>query len=68
VGHRNGVGSVNILSRFCYDAVGQMRPLPLSATMYRHPTWVSRQGKRSRVDTPELAHTAGAVVREAVGL
>jgi putative transposase len=43
VGHRDAVGSVNILSR-------------------------SRYGKRSRLVTPELARTAGAVVRAAVGL
>jgi putative transposase len=69
VGHRDAVGSVNILSRYLYGAVGQMRPPPLSATMYRHPAWVSRQGKRSRLDTPELARSIRSRVgREAAAL
>jgi putative transposase len=60
VGHRDAVGSVNILSRYRYGAVGQMLPLPLSATMYRHPAWIPSQGKRSPLDT---GHVARSVAR-----
>jgi putative transposase len=67
VGHRDAVGSVNILSRYRHGEVGRILPPPLSATMYRHPARVSRQGKRSRLDTPDLARSA-SVGREAVGL
>jgi transposase len=67
VGHRDAVGGVNILSRFLYGEVGHILPPPLSATMYRHPAWAAKQGKRSRLDTPELARSA-SVGREAATL
>lgn len=70
VAHRDVVGSINILSRKLYGELAKIVPPPLSATMYRHPTWISkatRQGKRSRLDTPDLAR-GGTPWREAAGL
>lgn len=69
VGHRDAVGSVNILSRYLHGAVGHLLPPPLSATMYRHPAWIARQGKRSPPDTGHVARSvACAVGREAAVL
>jgi putative transposase len=67
VAHRDAVGAVNLLSRKVHGALAKILPPPLYATMYRYPAWQSRQGKRSRLDTAELARTT-AVVREAAGL
>jgi putative transposase len=64
VAHRDVVGSVNILSRYQHGELAKILPPPLSATMYRYPSWT---GKRSRLDTPELARVA-AVGREAAAL
>jgi putative transposase len=64
VAHRDVVGSVNILSRKVHGEVGRILPPPLPATKYRHPAW---QGKRSRLDTAELARV-GTSQREAAGL
>jgi putative transposase len=69
VAHRDVVGSVNILSRKLHGELAKIVLPPLAATKYRYPVWVaklSRQGKRSRLDTPELARTA-SVGREAAG-
>jgi putative transposase len=67
VAHRDAVGSVNILSRKVRGEIGHILPPPLTATKYRHPAWVSGQGKRSRLDTADLARM-GASLREAAGL
>jgi putative transposase len=67
VAHRDAVGVVNILSRKLYGALAQILAPPLDATKYRYPAWVSRQGKRSRLDTAELARVAMSP-REAAGL
>ena len=61
---RDTVGAANILSRHLYGEVG--RVLPPAHTTYRHPAW---QGKRSRLDTADLARTGGvATSREAQAL
>ena len=70
VAHRDAVGAVNILSRKVHGALAKILPPALHATMYRYPAWVaqqSRQGKRSRLDTADLAHV-GVLAREAAGL
>jgi putative transposase len=67
VAHRDVVGSVNILSRKVHGALAKILPPPLRATTYRYPVWVSRQGKRSPLDTGELARV-GTPLREASGL
>jgi hypothetical protein len=67
VAHRDIVESVNILSRYRYGEVAKILPPPLDATKYRHPVWIPRQGKRSRLDTPELA-PVGTPLREAATL
>ena len=67
VAHRDVVGSVNILSRKVHGAVGRILPPLLAATTYRYPAWVTRQGKRSGLDTADLARV-GASLREAAGL
>ena len=67
VAHRDVVGAVNILSRKVHGELAKIAPLPLAVTKYRHPAWVSRQGKRSRLDTPELARSA-SLGREAAAL
>jgi len=67
VAHRDAVGAVNILSRKVHGKLAKIAPLPLAVTTYRHPAWVSRQGKRSRLDTPELARSA-SLGREAATL
>jgi hypothetical protein len=67
VAHRDVVGAVNILSRKVHGELAKIAPLPLAVTKYRHPAWVSRQGKRSRLDTPELARSA-SLGREAATL
>jgi putative transposase len=64
VAHRDVVGSVNILSRKLHGELAKIVPPPLPATRYRHPSWT---GKRSRLDTPELAGVA-SVRREAAAL
>jgi putative transposase len=64
VAHRDVVGSVNILSRYRYGELAEILSPPLRATMYRYPAW---QGKRSRLDTAELARV-GTSPREAAGL
>jgi putative transposase len=48
---RDTVGSVNILSRYTKGEVGKI--LPPAETKYRHP--FNRTGKRSRLDTAEMA-------------
>lgn len=50
VAHRDAVGSANILSLALHRQVGQIKP-PL-IQKYRHPF---QAGKRSRLDTPDLA-------------
>lgn len=64
VAHRDIVGSVNILSRKVHGEVSKILPPPLPATTYRYPAW---QGKRSRLDTAQVARLASAG-REAAGL
>jgi len=49
VGHRDVVGASNILSRHLYDELARVQ---VYSTMYRHPFLM---GKRSRVDTAEIA-------------
>jgi putative transposase len=63
VGHRDVVGSVNILSRYLHGEVGHLLPPPLRATMYRYPFWT---GKRSPLDTGHVARM-GMPMREAAG-
>lgn len=71
VAHRDVVGSVNILSRKVHGELAKLLPPPLLATMYRYPAWVarqSRQGKRSPLDTGQVARVgAQASTREAAG-
>lgn len=70
VAHRDVVGSINILSRKVHGEVANVLPPPLSATTYRYPVWVSgisRQGKRSPLDTGQVARLA-SVGREAAAL
>jgi putative transposase len=64
VAHRDAVGAVNILSRRVHGELVKIVPPPLHATKYRYPAW---QGKRSRLDTADLARV-GASLREAAGL
>jgi putative transposase len=64
VAHRDAVGSVNILSRKIHGKLAKILPPPLAATTYRYPAW---QGKRSPLDTGELARSA-SVEREAARL
>jgi putative transposase len=64
VAHRDIVGSVNILSRRIYGELAKILPPPLAATKYRYPSWT---GKRSRLDTAELARV-GTPLRETVTL
>jgi putative transposase len=64
VAHRDVVGSVNILSRKVHGELASILPPPLHATKYRYPAW---QGKRSRLDTADLARV-GVLAREAAGL
>jgi putative transposase len=53
VGHRDIVGSVNILSRHLHGKLcGVKPPPPYAATTYRHP---ALQGKRSPLDTGYMA-------------
>jgi putative transposase len=49
-GHRDAVGSANILSRQLYGELGM---IPATEPMYRYP-YVNR-GKRSRLDTAQIA-------------
>lgn len=63
VAHRDAVGCANILSRKVHGQLAKIMP-PLPATKYRYPAW---QGKRSRLDTAELARV-GAPLREAARL
>jgi putative transposase len=58
VAHRDAVGSVNILSRTVHGALAKILPPPLAATKYRYPALVSRQGKRSPMDTGYMARGA----------
>ena len=67
VAHRDAVGAVNILSRTVHGELAKLLPPPLTATMYRYPAWITSRGKRSRLDTAELARV-GASLREAAGL
>ncbi len=53
VAHRDGVGAVNILSRFLYDELAKL-PVP-AVTKYRHPVL---RGKRSPVDTRQVDRNA----------
>ncbi len=53
VSHRDAVGAVNLLSRHRHGAVGQI--LTPAETKYRHPFGNRKTGKRSRLDTAELA-------------
>jgi putative transposase len=64
VAHRDVVDSVNILSRKLHGELAKIAPPPLAATKYRYPSWT---GKRSRLDTAELARV-GTPLREAAGL
>jgi putative transposase len=57
VAHRDAVGAVNILSRKVHGTLAKILPPPLSATTYRHPAWVSWQGKRSPLDTGHVARS-----------
>jgi hypothetical protein len=52
VAHRDVVGSVNILSRKAHGELAEIAPPALAATKDRYPSWT---GKRSRLDTAELA-------------
>jgi putative transposase len=67
VAHRDAVGAVNILSRKVHGKLAKILPPPLTATTYRYPAWVSRQGKRSPLDTGHMARV-GSSLREAAGL
>jgi putative transposase len=67
VAHRDIVGAVNILSRYRHGELAKILPPPLDATKYRHPSWVSRPGKRSPLDTGQVARV-GASLREAAAL
>jgi putative transposase len=67
VAHRDAVGCVNILSRKVHGELAKILPPPLHATKYRYPVLVSKQGKRSRLDTAQVARR-GLPLREAVGL
>ncbi|GIV97265.1 MAG: transposase [Herpetosiphonaceae bacterium] len=53
--HRDAVGAANLLSRFLYGAVGQIRPPP--ATKYRRPAVIihGKRSMRSRLDTAHVA-------------
>jgi putative transposase len=66
VAHRDAVGAVNSLSRLVYGELARLPPLPLPATKYRYPAWTPKQGKRSPLDTGELARL-GTPMREAAG-
>jgi putative transposase len=57
VAHRDAVGCINILSRKVHGELAKILPPPLAATKYRYPAW---QGKRSRMDTPDLARSGHA--------
>jgi putative transposase len=62
---RDTVGAANILSRHLYGELGRVLPPP--RTMYRYP--FVRRGKRSRLDTADLARTGGVTTsREAARL
>jgi putative transposase len=50
VGHRDVVGSINILSKYRFGAVGRL--LPPAEVTYRYPSWT---GKRSPLDTGQVA-------------
>lgn len=61
--HRDVVGAVNILSRFCYGTLGNIPP---PQPMYRHPF---QTGKRSPSDTGlALKRACGSREREATRL
>ncbi|GIV95452.1 MAG: transposase [Herpetosiphonaceae bacterium] len=53
--HRDAVGAANLLSRFLYGAVGQIRPPP--QTKYRRPA-VIMHGKRSMRSPLDTGHVA----------
>jgi len=55
--HRDAVGAVNILSRHKYGAVGRI--MPPADTKYRRPFCCRKTGRRSRLDTAELAGAKG---------
>jgi len=51
--HRDAVGAANILSRRRYGALGKVRPP--AEIMYRYPFCNRKTGKRSLVDTKQVA-------------
>jgi putative transposase len=57
VAHRDAVGAVNILSRQVHGEIAHILPPPLAATKDRYPALVSRQGKRSPLDTGHMARS-----------
>jgi putative transposase len=70
---RDVVGSVTSRSRTVHAQLAKILPPPLHATTYRHPAWVSRQGKRRPSDTgcaSATGHRArrGSPLREAAEL
>ncbi|HEV8189926.1 MAG TPA: RNA-guided endonuclease TnpB family protein [Ktedonobacterales bacterium] len=67
VAHRDAVGAVNMLSWRVHGEIAHILPPPLAATKYRCPALVSRQGKRSPLDTGHMARR-GIPLREAAGL
>lgn len=60
VAHRDIVGSANILSHYLYGEVGHI--IPPSKVKYRHPFLT---GKRSRLDTAQVAVAAGLSANQA---
>jgi putative transposase len=50
--HRDAVGAANILSQHYAGEPGHVLPPP---PKYRHPFWTPRRGKRSPLDTRDLA-------------
>ena len=68
--HRDVVGAANILSRHRHAALGQIRPPPHTSETYRHPfgKLSFRTGKRSRLDTAQVAWSARGGIQEAAPL
>ena len=50
--HRDGLGAANLLSQHYTGEPGHVRP---GREKYRYPFWTPRRGKRSPLDTRELA-------------
>jgi putative transposase len=66
--HRDAVGTVNLLSRYLYGMVGQIRPPP--ETKHRRPAACGKRSMRSPLDTGQVARigSIGCPEREAARL